>query len=389
MFNKQFFITIFFTLIITTPTLSKDIDALQEKSLIRDSLDNAIDFSDYLMSKHGFLPIPMIVTEPAVGYGGGAALLYFHKKKSNLHTENIVTAKTPSITFGGGGYTTSNSWTVFLGHYGLLRGDKIRYLGVGGYLDLSIDIHFNDIIISSNSFNLPLTISGLLLLQELQFRVKESPLFLGARYNIFFNKNELSFENIEDSTGYELPNADLEARDAALSFITVFDTRNNIFSPTKGLKIDNFASLYSLYLGGTGTFIINKTTALGFYPFLKRLSGGLKFELIAATEETPLYLLPFIELRGIPAMRYQGNVVLSSEAQLNFLITKRFKLLGFGGVGQAGDKFDQFSETDIKYNFGGGFRYLLARKLGLNMGIDIAKGPEEWAIYIVTGSAWL
>jgi len=34
-----------------------------------------------------------------------------------------------------------------------------------------------------------------------------------------------------------------------------------------------------------------------------------------------------------------------------------------------------------------GFRYLIARKLRLSSGIDIAKGPEDWAIYFTVGSS--
>jgi hypothetical protein len=36
---------------------------------------------------------------------------------------------------------------------------------------------------------------------------------------------------------------------------------------------------------------------------------------------------------------------------------------------------------------GGGFWYLLALDLGLRVGIDVARGPEEWAFYLQVGSA--
>ena len=47
------------------------------------------------------------------------------------------------------------------------------------------------------------------------------------------------------------------------------------------------------------------------------------------------------------------------------------------------------TDGDSKETIGGGFRYLVARRLGLKAGIDIARGPEEWAFYIQVGSAWL
>jgi hypothetical protein len=37
---------------------------------------------------------------------------------------------------------------------------------------------------------------------------------------------------------------------------------------------------------------------------------------------------------------------------------------------------------------GGGFRYLIARAFGIRTGIDIARGPEEWAWYIIFGHNW-
>ena len=38
---------------------------------------------------------------------------------------------------------------------------------------------------------------------------------------------------------------------------------------------------------------------------------------------------------------------------------------------------------------GGGFRYLLARQLGLQMGMDVGWRPDSWAFYNIFGSAWL
>ena len=35
-----------------------------------------------------------------------------------------------------------------------------------------------------------------------------------------------------------------------------------------------------------------------------------------------------------------------------------------------------------------GFRYRLARKQGLQTGVDIARGPEDTSIYLTVGSAW-
>jgi len=36
----------------------------------------------------------------------------------------------------------------------------------------------------------------------------------------------------------------------------------------------------------------------------------------------------------------------------------------------------------------GGIRYLLMKDPGIKIGVDAAKEPEDWAFYIVIGSAW-
>ena len=45
--------------------------------VFRDPEDGHLDMSEWLLTKKGFLPIPIIITEPALGYGGGLVLAFF------------------------------------------------------------------------------------------------------------------------------------------------------------------------------------------------------------------------------------------------------------------------------------------------------------------------
>lgn len=42
----------------------------------RDKQDGALDASEWLVEKKGFLPVPILITEPAVGYGAGLGLMF-------------------------------------------------------------------------------------------------------------------------------------------------------------------------------------------------------------------------------------------------------------------------------------------------------------------------
>lgn len=60
-----------------------------------DPKDGEFDASDWLLHQRGFLPVPIIVTEPAVGYGGGAALLFFHQSMDEkIAQQQIDTGET-------------------------------------------------------------------------------------------------------------------------------------------------------------------------------------------------------------------------------------------------------------------------------------------------------
>ncbi len=63
--------------------------------------------------------------------------------------------------------------------------------------------------------------------------------------------------------------------------------------------------------------------------------------------------------------------------------------VGFGGYGKTYKSLDELPDNTYAWNGGAGFRYLIARLFGLKMGLDIARGTEQWAVYVVVGTAWL
>jgi len=76
------------------------------------------------------------------------------------------------------------------------------------------------------------------------------------------------------------------------------------------------------------------------------------------------------------------------EAELRWQFWKRFSLVGFVGGGAAWNNFERFDNSQTLVTGGAGFRYEIARKYGLHMGLDVAFGPDSSAIYVQFGSAW-
>ena len=91
-----------FIAFLATACLALPAWALPEK--MTDKEDGAFDLSDYLLLHRGALPVPIIITEPAVGYGGGIAIAYFSQsfaeqaEKARAAGETVIP---PDIAVGG------------------------------------------------------------------------------------------------------------------------------------------------------------------------------------------------------------------------------------------------------------------------------------------------
>src|SRR5947207_6131953 len=99
----------------------------QEKDLFRDPQDGALDASEWLLDRKGFLPVPVVITEPAVGYGAGAALLFFRESLRERATKVEPGHKlTPPDIYVGAIAATENG-TKVIGAGGLVTFDEDRW----------------------------------------------------------------------------------------------------------------------------------------------------------------------------------------------------------------------------------------------------------------------
>ena len=167
-----------------------------------------------------------------------------------------------------------------------------------------------------------------------------------------------------------------------------FDSRDNIFTPVRGSYVEASAGLFSKSLGGDDEFQRVRVLGMQFIPLHPKWTLGLRGEAAASFGDAPFYLRPYISLRGAPIMRYQGEETAQIEAELRWQFWKRFSLVGFVGGGAAWNDFEGFNETQTVLTGGTGFRYEIARKYGLHIGLDVAFGPDNTAVYLQLGSAW-
>ena len=383
--NKRFLILASFGVVLALLVVSQEVTAQttpgKRKKPFRDKADSAFDISYYLANLHGFLPVLVPITEPAVGYGaalGGA--FFFPKKKKSNHPKFQI----PDIAAVAGGMTSNKTWFVGVAYLGFWKEDHIRYRGVFGYGDVRLKYYGEggDFLQDNPA---KFTIQSYFLLQQVIFRVGDSKFLLGGRY--LFGTSKVTF--FEDS---EIPGVDphdLDFTNSGIGFISEYDNLNNYFSPTKGLKVNLSYNQFLHILGSDRDFGRMSFSTIYYLPVMKSWISGFRLETLLETGDAPFYLKPFITMRGIPAMRYQGELTGLIETEQQVLVTRRWSVVGFAGYGKA---YASLGEPEKKvstaWSAGAGFRYLMARLFGLRMGVDVARGPEKWAFYVVVGSYW-
>jgi hypothetical protein len=102
----------------------------------------------------------------------------------------------------------------------------------------------------------------------------------------------------------------------------------------------------------------------------------------------PFWSLPFVDLRGVPSLRYQGESAVPFETDLRWEFVPSSSVVALAGVGSSWKGDTILASDETACSGGAGFRYLLARKLGLLADVNVARGPEEWAFHIQVGQAW-
>ena len=113
----------------------------------------------------------------------------------------------------------------------------------------------------------------------------------------------------------------------------------------------------------------------------------MKFDVVPHPNPTdPAQIAEVLKDPGFGAHFTDHTAVIETELRWSF--TPRWAAIGYIGAGRAWGKSTDFGEAPSAVSKGVGFRYLIARRLGLWVGMDYARGPESSTWYIQVGNAW-
>lgn len=335
------------------------------------------------------LPIPIFITEPAIGEGLGLALAYFHRQKDTQENPSAATpssiasapndqAAPPTVTGFMAAYTNDETAAVGIGHMNTFKDDHVRFTGLAAMADVNSTFYLLD---QPFKFNL----KGALFYQETRFRLGDSKWFLGVGLSYLDASSNFELELPDESPVNFFPR---NVINSGLSAKLAWDSRNNTSMPDKGQLVDLALWRYDEAFNGDFDYWNARLKLLSFHPISEKFVLGLRFEYSTIDGRAPFFAIPWISLRGIPAMRYQGDRVGVFEIEGRYNFSPKWALIGFTGSGAVSSNLSIIDTDQDIYSYGLGARYQIFEAQNIWIGIDAARGPEDTNWYIQVGQAW-
>jgi len=340
-------------------------------------------------SKWGnFLVLPIIITEPAIGEGLGASLIYFHGEKEGADRK-VTTgrefgktgkrAKPPPTATGiFGFYTNDDSAAAGIGHTNSFLNDTYRIVAAAADARINSTFYVKD-----TPFNFSL--DGNIVYANLKRRLGDSNAFFGITAS--HTDAAVNFKsNLQQFDGISLD--DFDFVDAGVAASLIHDSRDNTLMPNSGHIVDLTTWRYDQALGGDFDYSSTHLKALSYRKLGQHYVLGLRLAISQANGDVPFYAKPYVRLRGIPALRYQGNKAGAIELEARRRFGERWSVSVFSGVGAVEVRLPEVETSDNINTLGVGLRYLALKEQDAWVGVDIAGGPENVAWYIQMGNAW-
>jgi len=336
-----------------------------------------------------FLPIPIFITEPAIGDGLGVALAYFHRTKNKPEGKTIATpgsigeatreqAPPPTVTGVFGAYTSNETAAAGVGHMNSFKDDHIRFTGVAAWADINSTFYVLDQPIKFN-------LEGAFLYQETRFRFGDSRWFWGIGLS-YLDANTAFRVELPDETPIELFPNDLT--NVGLSGKLAWDTRDNTSMPNRGQLFDLAVWRYDEGIGGDFNYWNTNLKLISFHQLNEKFVLGVRFEYSTISGRAPFFAVPYVKLRGIPALRYQGDRVAVGEIEGRYNFSSKWAMIAFAGGGKVNSDVPIIDTDQNIRSYGLGGRYKIFDAQNIWVGIDIARGSEEVYWYIQVGHAW-
>jgi hypothetical protein len=172
---------------------------------------------------------------------------------------------------------------------------------------------------------------------------------------------------------------------AALGIRLERDTRDSMFYPTRGHRLDARVDLFGPYAGSEFTFQnylfeMNKYIPAGkrHVIALRAMGCGIVGDRVPFYELCQFGMMG--DLRGYQAGRYRDRAMFATQGEWRAILPWRLGGTVFGGVGEVAPDGGSFNTKDLLPSGGVGLRFNLSKQRRINLRLDLA--------YSRTGGSW-
>ncbi|QLG44003.1 BamA/TamA family outer membrane protein [Costertonia aggregata] len=324
-------------------------------------------------------PVAFYTPETQFGFGG-VGIATFRLKNETLQTR-------PSSFQLAFSYTTRNQILVFAPFEVYKDDERWRFLGELGFYKfiynfygLGTDSKLED----EEFYEVTFPRVRLSALREIYPNIS-----VGATYSLD-SYSDLSIEEGGILEATDVPGK----RDGTISnigFTALYDSRDDIFFPTKGFFIQTNYAVSSKLLGATFAYSKFELDNRFYQKVGKNQVVAANLFLANSSENTPFYDLYYLgtnRTRGFNNRRFQDNAELSFALEYRFPIAGRFGAAAFGSTGTVAPNLGQTFSSAYKNSGGIGLRYIINKRDGVRLRVDYGVSGEGSNFYFTIKEAF-
>lgn len=164
-----------------------------------------------------------------------------------------------------------------------------------------------------------------------------------------------------------------------------YDSRNDSFFPSRGIKGETIYQYFPTWLGSQYRFSKFEFDIRGYIPLIFNSVLAVQTLFTAVEGDAPLSFLPALGskdlLRGYSGNRFRDNIYIAGQVELRIPIWWRFGAVLFFGTGKVQNEIMEFFFKDLKHAGGFGVRFQLSSKKRINFRFDMGFTPEGYNLY--------
>ena len=371
---KSILILLFLSTTVLAGELEKQITEIQTNAISIQSVAKKI-----IKKESRFVPVGIPISNPTIGQGLAAAILYMHPQSSKE-------SDAPTSTTGAFGmYTNTQSWAAGAFHDGYYLDDRIRFRVPITHGDFNLKYYGTGADSPLRDNPIEYQAEGNLFIPRLTFELPWNNWFLGGLYRLI----DINAKFDRPAIIPDAPGLGRQKQTAGTGIDILFDTRASNLWPSKGTWLDLTASANGEYVGGDFNYLKTVVKWAQYFPLKDTVTLVYRIDGQFIDGDAPFWDLSRIRLRGYSGGRFLDNVALTAQAEVRWNFYERWTALAFGGGGRIADAVSEIGSADNNFAGGAGFRFMLVEKQKLSIGIDVAYAEgTEVSVYFQVGD-WL